>query len=83
MGVVDEAYGVQIFPIADVVMGDAKGYFFNNLAVVGDAFFDSMQLFNGNYPGFPGYYVIESNILFGAEIVQQNAIIKLVEEISA
>ena len=83
MGVVDEAYGVQIFPIADAVMGDAKGYFFNNLAVVGDAFFDSMQLFNGNYPGFPGYYVIESNILFGAEIVQQNAIIKLVEEISA
>lgn len=83
MGVVDEAYGVQIFPIADAVMGDAKGYFFNNLAVVGDAFFDSMQLFNGNYPGFPGYYVIESNILFGAEIVQQNAIIKLVDEISA
>lgn len=83
MGVVDEAYGVQIFPIADAVIGDVKGYFFNNIAVVGDAFFDSMQLFNGNYPGFPGYIVIESNILFGAEIVQQNAIIKLVEEISA
>lgn len=83
MGVVDEAYGVQIFPVADAVIGEVKGYFFNNLAIVGDAFFDSMQLFNGNYPGFPGYYVIESNILFGAEIVQPNAIIKLVEEISA
>ena len=83
MGVVDEAYGVQIFPVADTVIGEVKGYFFNNLAIVGDAFFDSMQLFNGNYPGFPGYYVIESNILFGAEIVQPNAIIKLVEEISA
>ena len=83
MGVVDEAYGVQIFPVNDTIMGETKGYFFNPIAIVGDAFFDSMQLFNGNYPGFPGYYVIESNILFGAEIVQPNAIIKLVEEISA
>jgi hypothetical protein len=83
MGVVDEAYGVQIFPVNDTIMGDTKGYFFNPIAIVGDAFFDSMQLFNGNYPGFPGYYVIESNILFGAEIVQPNAIVKLVEELSA
>lgn len=83
MGTVDEAYGIEIFPVSDTVIGDAKGYFFNNLAIVGDSFFDSMQVFNGNYPGFPGYFVIESNILFGAEIVQQNAIIKLVEEISA
>jgi hypothetical protein len=28
-------------------------------------------------------FVIESNILFGAEIVEQDAIIKLVEEVSA
>lgn len=83
MGTMDEAYGVSIFPVADAVIGDAKGYFFNELAIVGDAFFDSMQVFNGNYPGFPGYWVLESNILFGAEIVQQNAIIKLVDEISA
>lgn len=83
MGTMDEAYGVRIFPIADAVIGDAKGYFFNELAIVGDSFFDSMQVFNGNYPGFPGYWVLESNILFGAEIVNQNAIIKLVEEISA
>lgn len=83
MGTVAEAYGIEIFPVADTVIGDAKGYFFNNLAIVGDSFFDSMVAYNGNYPGFPGYYVIESNILFGAEIVNQNAIIKLVEEVSA
>jgi len=83
MGTMDEAYGVSIFPVADAVIGDVKGYFFNELAIVGDAFFDSMQVFNGNYPGFPGYWVLESNILFGAEIVNQNAIIALKEEISA
>jgi hypothetical protein len=54
MGTVAEAYGIQIFPVNDSVLGDAKGYAFNPRAVVGDSFFDSMQLFNGNYPGFPG-----------------------------
>lgn len=83
MGTMDEAYGVKIFPVNDTIIGNVKGYFFNELAIVGDAFFDSMQVFNGNYPGFPGYWVLESNILFGAEIVNQNAIIKLVEEVSA
>ena len=83
MGTVDEAYGVEIFPVNDTVIGDVKGYFFNNQAIVGDSFFDSMVTYNGNYPGFPGYYVMESNILFGAKIVEQNAIIKLVEEVSA
>ena len=83
MGTVDEAYGVEIFPVNDTIIGDAKGYFFNNLAIVGDSFFDSMVSYNGNYPGFPGYYVIESNILFGAKIVEPNAIIRLVEEVSA
>ena len=82
MGTVDEAYGVEIFPVNDTVIGDVKGYFFNNQAVVGDSFFDSMVTYE-NYPGFPGYYVMESNILFGAKIVEQNAIIKLVEEVSA
>mgnify|MGYP002514036257 CR=1 FL=1 len=41
MGVVDEAYGVQIFPINDTMLDDVKGYFYNPLAVVGDSFFDS------------------------------------------
>ena len=83
MGTVSEAYGIEIYPVNDAMLGDAKVYFYNNLAVVGDSFFDSMVQYNGNYPGFPGYFVIESNILFGAKVVEQNAIIKLVEEISA
>lgn len=83
MGVVDEAYGIQIFPINDTMLDDVKGYFFNPLAVVGDSFFDSFVEYNNNYPGFPGYYVMEGNIMFGAKVVEQNAIIKLVEEVSA
>lgn len=83
MGTVSEVYGIGIYPVNDTMLGDVKGYFYNNLAVVGDSFFDSMVQYNGNYPGFPGYFVIESNILFGAKVVEQNAIIKLVEEISA
>ena len=54
MGTVSEAYGIEIFPVNDSVLGDVKGYAFNPRAVVGDSFFDSMQLFNGNYQGFPG-----------------------------
>ena len=54
MGVVDEAYGIQIFPINDTMLGTVKGYFYNPLAVVGDTFFDSFVEYNGNYPGFPG-----------------------------
>ena len=83
MGTVDEAYGVQIFPINDSVISGVKGYFYNPLAVVGDTFFDSFVQFNGNYPGFPGYYVMEGNIMFGAKVVEEKAILKLVEEVSA
>ena len=83
MGVVDEAYGIQIFPINDTMLTDTKGYFYNPLAVVGDTFFDSFVEYNGNYPGFPGYYVMEGNIMFGAKVVEEGAIIKLVDEVSA
>ena len=83
MGVVDEAYGVQIFPINDSMLGDTKGYFFNPLAVVGDSFFDSFVEYPNNYPGFPGYYVMEGNIMFGAKVVEADAIIALKEEVSA
>ncbi len=83
MGVVDEAYGVQIFAINDTMLDGVKGYFYNPLAVVGDSFFDSFVEYNNNYPGFPGYYVMEGNIMFGAKVVEPNAIIKLVEEVSA
>lgn len=80
MGVVDEAYGVQIFPVNDTMLGTVKGYFFNPLAVVGDSFFDSFVEYNNNYPGFPGYYVMEGNIMFGAKVVETDAIVKLVAE---
>ena len=83
MGVVDEAYGIQIFPINDTMLTDTKGYFYNPLAVVGDTFFDSMVEYNGNYPGFPGYYCIEGNILFGCKVIEEGAILKLVDEVSA
>lgn len=83
MGVVDEAYGIQIFAINDTMLDGVKGYFYNPLAVVGDSFFDSFVEYNNNYPGFPGYYVMEGNIMFGAKVVEPNAIIKLVEEVSA
>ena len=84
-GIIARAYGVDAFEINDnyinpTVDGHAEtvvGYFFNPVAVVGDAFFDSFVQFNGNYPGFPGYYVIEGNILFGAKVVRGEAIIKL------
>lgn len=83
MGVVDEAYGIQIFPINDTMLTDTKGYFYNPLAVVGDTFFDSFVEYNGNYPGFPGYYVMEGNLMFGAKVVEEGAILKLVDEVSA
>lgn len=54
LGKVNEAYGVQMFPINDSVISGAKGYFYNPSAVVGDTFFDSFVEYNGNYPGFPG-----------------------------
>lgn len=81
-GVVANAYGIEIFPINSNVLGGVIGYFFNPVAVVGDAFFDSFAQFE-NYPGFPGYYVMEGNILFGAKVVEGDAIIKLQETVSA
>ena len=82
-GQIAEAYGVEIFPINDTKLGGVIGYFFNPIAVVGDAFFDSFAQYPNNYPGFPGYYVMEGNILFGAKVVEGNAIIKLQETVSA
>lgn len=82
-GTIARAYGIDIFQINDSMLTDVKGYFFNPIAVVGDSFFDSFVQYNGNYPGFPGYYVMEGNVMFGAKVVEPNAIIKLVEEVSA
>lgn len=87
-GIIARAYGVDAFeinsnyinPVVANHSETVKGYFFNSVAVVGDTFFDSFVQYNGNYPGFPGYYVIEGNMMFGADVVRGDAIIKLQSE---
>lgn len=77
-GQVANAYGVDIFPINTAVLGSGVlGYFANKIACVGDMFFSAMAQYNGNYNGLPGYFVLEGNILFGAEVVRPEAILKL------
>lgn len=78
-GIVANAYGVDAFQInSNALQGNEKGYFANEVGTVGDMFFSSMAQYLGNYPTLPGYYCIEGNILFGAEIVRSEAVIKLV-----
>lgn len=87
-GTVARAYGIDAFEInsnyVNPVVADhsetVKGYFFNSIAVVGDTFFGAFTQWNGDYPGFPGYFVIEGNMLFGADVVRGDAIIKLQSE---
>lgn len=82
-GEVARAYGIDIFPInTNVLTNSEKGYFASPVGTVGDTFFSSMVEYQGNYPGFPGYYVIEGNILFGAKVVRPECIIKLVASAS-
>jgi len=80
-GDIAKAYGISIFPINSDVLDSANtvGYFANEVGTVGDAFFSQFNEFNGNYPGFPGYYVVEGVILFGAKVVRPEAVIKLVK----
>lgn len=75
-------YGIDIFEINDNVIGDAKGYFFNPIAVVGDTFFSAFVQ-TASDVRLPGYYCLSGNQLFGAEVVRPEAIIRLVEEVSA
>lgn len=83
MGEVASAYGVDgIFAINDNVLGDEKGYFFNPIAVVGDTFFSAFVQ-HTSPQGYPGYYVLEGTQSFGAEVVRPEAIVRLVEEVSA
>ena len=82
-GEVARAYGIDIFPInTNVLKNSEKGYFASPVGTVGDTFFSSMVEYQGNYPGFPGYYVIEGNILFGAKVVRPECVIKLVASAS-
>ena len=82
-GTIATAYGVDAFPInSNVLKNSEKGYFASPVGTVGDTFFSSMVEYQGNYPGFPGYYVIEGNILFGAKVVRPECVIKLVASAS-
>ena len=82
MGEIAVAYGVSAFQINDNVLDGVKGYFFNPIAVVGDTFFSAFVQHNSPQ-GYPGYYVMEGTQSFGAEVVRPEAIIRLVEEVSA
>ena len=82
MGIIARAYGIDAFEINDNVMNGEVGYFFNPIAVVGDTFFSAFVQ-HTSPQGYPGYYVLEGNQMFGAEVVRPEAIIRLVEEVSA
>lgn len=89
MGQIADAYGVSVFQINSNVVAKDKnkqdtnvvGYFANEVGVVGDTFWSSFAQYDGNYPGFPGYFVLEGNIMFGAKTVRPEAVIKLAESI--
>lgn len=83
MGDVANAYGVSIFQINSNLLKDtnALGFFGNEVATVGDMFFSAFAQYDGNYNGFPGYFVMEGNLYFGADIVRPEAMIKLVESL--
>ena len=82
MGEIARVYGISIFEINDSMLGDEKGYFFNPIAVVGDTFFSAFVQTASDIR-YPGYFCISGNQLFGAEVVRPEAIIRLVEEVSA
>lgn len=89
MGQVADAYGVSVFQINSNVIGKDKqgnetnvvGYFANEVGVVGDTFWSSMNQYPNGMPGYPGYFCIEGNVMFGAEVVRPEAVIKLVESV--
>ncbi len=77
-GVVAMAYGVDIFQInTNVLAANVAGYFGHPIAVAGDYYFNTFAQYPGNYPGFPGYWVMEGTITFGCEVVRPEALIKL------
>lgn len=82
LGEIANVYGIKVFEINDNVLDGAIGYFFNPIAVVGDTFFGAFVQ-TSNDVRLPGYYCLSGNQLFGAEVVRPEAIIRLVEEVSA
>lgn len=82
LGEMARVYGINIFEINDNVLDGTIGYFFNPIAVVGDTFFSAFVQHNSPQ-GYPGYLVLEGTQSFGAEVVRSDAILRLVEEVSA
>ena len=82
LGEVARVYGISIFEINDNVIGDAKGYFFNPIAVVGDTFFSAFVSTSTDIR-YPGYFCLSGTQSFGAQVVRPEAIVRLVDEISA
>ena len=83
MGIIARAYGISAFEINDNVLTEGVvGYFFNPIAVVGDTFFSAFVQHNSPQ-GYPGYIVLEGTQSFGAEVVRPEAIIRLIEDVSA
>lgn len=81
-GQVAQAYGCDIFPVNDTVLTTGvKGYIFNQIAIVGDTFFDAFVQ-HVSPQGWPGYFIFEGNIMFGAEVIEEKAIFRLIEEVS-
>ena len=78
MGMLANAYGVDIFQInSNVLTNGELGYFGNEVGYVSDIFFSAFNQFQ-NYPGLPGYFVAEGNIFCGGEVIRPEALIKLV-----
>ena len=82
LGEIARVYGISIFEINDNVLSNAKGYFFNPIAVVGDTFFSAFVSTTSDIR-YPGYFCLSGTQSFGAEVVRPEAIIRLVEEVSA
>ena len=82
LGEMANVYGINIFEINDNVLDDVKGYFFNPIAVVGDTFFSAFVQTAADVR-LPGYYCLSGNQLFGAAVVRPEALVRLVEEVSA
>ena len=82
MGTIARAYGIGAFEINDNVLDGVIGYFFNPIAVVGDTFFSAFVQTASDLR-YPGYYCLSGNQMFGCEVVKEEAIIRLVSEVSA
>lgn len=82
LGEIARVYGISIFEINDNVLDDVKGYFFNPIAVVGDSFFSAFVSTSTDIR-YPGYFCLSGTQSFGAEVVRPEAIVRLVEEVSA